>query len=289
MTIFLRRYNQRSQAFRWFEISILAWYIFHSIKLWQATDIIVSPYAFYGTPKGRFPLGIDLILYKLGPEFFSWALLLTVVFSIAALCIEAGFFTKAILWILYINILGYCPSLGDGGTTLLATLWFFYLFIDVKNLEDPANSIIKNLFNAVLIFSLQYQVVVVYLQAALSKIRTDGWSSGVALYYILQVPEFTNPFFAAPFLKSDVLVVLMTFATIAFQLGFLFAMMMKRLKLWWLFSGILFHLGIALCMGLVCFGIFMIMSYILFLRNEDVQKILNFHANIKKNLFKFNH
>lgn len=282
---FIRRYNDRSQTFRIFEISVVLWFIFHSIKLWQSIDLIVALDPFFAKPVARFPFGFDLFVYNLSPKAFIGALVLFMALSLTALFIEMDFFVKATLWFLYINLLTCCPPLADGGTTLLATLWFFYAFIDLKSLDGSRFSI-KDVFNSVLIFSMQYQIVIVYIQAALSKIRTDGWSSGVALYYILQVPEFTNPLFSDLIVKSDVLTVTLTYATILFQLVFPFAILSQKSKFVVIFLGILFHLGIASSMGLMCFGIFMTLTYLLFLTNEDLKRMRYFYSVIAKNLLK---
>lgn len=281
----LRRYNHRAQAFRLFELSVVIWFIFHSIKLWQAIDLIVSIDPVFMKPEGRFPFGLDQIVCHFGPQAFVWALGLFMALSFMALFIKMGFLIKAILWLLFINLMTCCPPLADGGTTLLATLWFFYTFIDLKSLDAPS-FFIKDMVNGLLIFSMHYQVIIVYLQAGLSKVRTNGWSSGVALYYILQVPEYTNPIFSKIVVQSDVLIVMLTFATILFQLLFPFAMMSQKSKFVIIFLGILFHLGIAFSMGLMCFGLFMMLTYLLFLTNEDLQKIRYFFVFDVKNFLK---
>lgn len=109
---------------------------------------------------------------------------------------------------------------------------------------------------------IRAQLTIVYLIAAIAKFAVPQWSEGSALWYWLQIPGFGIPaeFFGAlaPVLQLPVVMVTATYAVMAFELLLAASIWMRSgFARGVLYSGIIFHAGIALVLGLWSFGITM--------------------------------
>jgi antimicrobial peptide system SdpB family protein len=100
----------------------------------------------------------------------------------------------------------------------------------------------------------------------------EEWLNGTVLYYwlidpVVGLPDWLR--FMTPLLSSS-FVVLLTWGTLVLEIILFMALFAP--KRWWkalLISGIIFHAGIAVTMGLVTFGLAMFAGLILYLRPAD--------------------
>jgi antimicrobial peptide system SdpB family protein len=164
------------------------------------------------------------------------------------------------------------PLLWDGGDNLLHLVLVYGLFanlgahfsLDAERLRAErlaggwrAQALAMLHGAAMLAFALQ--VCLVYAVAGLYKVQGEMWQSGTALYYIMRVDEFSWPGHSELIYRNALLVAALTYATVAFQVGFTFLYFLnRRTRLLALAAGISFHLGIALFMGLVTFSALLI-------------------------------
>jgi hypothetical protein len=102
------------------------------------------------------------------------------------------------------------------------------------------------------------QVGVLYLTSGLMKVQGEMWQSGVALYYILRVDEFTLPGVAEHVYQNMWLIVALTYVTVLEQVSYPFMLLNKWTKRLSVFIVVQMHLGIALVMGLITFSTVMI-------------------------------
>lgn len=268
---YIKKYNQRSIALNIFDYGISIWVIIYCYtSYYSLKNIIFSTNNICSSPKSFFPFNIDIILYNLfSYNFFIPSIIILLLLAISLL-FYSNIFNKFLIWFIFINLYTICASASDGADTIFSNIMFIYMFCP-KNPKN--NKLIEEIGFFLTIIAMQYEIVLIYLQAAFSKIKADGWSNGVALYYILNQPEFSNPFLSKFIVQNDWLIVLGTFSTIIFQMFFLPAILNKHFKLPWLFMGIIFHLSILIFMGLFSFSLFMIISYLLFLHNDDIYKL----------------
>jgi hypothetical protein len=263
-------FNKRQKVLRIFDMAVGFWVLLHAYKHYGIKDILYSPYNFCPLPKTTWPYEIDIIFYNFfGYNWFSLGIALQVLLGLIFIIFGSSFISRILLFFISLNLFKLCGSISDGGNDIFLNLMLIYIFCPKIGSKKVPDFMQELLFFGVIV-SMQYQVILIYIQAALSKIRTDGWSTGIALHYIFQQPEFSNPFFASIIMSNDWLIVLGTYATVVFQVLFLPAMFNKHLKLIWLFLGVGFHLGILLTMNLVTFSLFMIVAYILFLNDSDL-------------------
>jgi len=184
-------------------------------------------------------------------------------------------------WILFSNQASLTTV--DGGDQIASVLALLLLPISLTdprtwhwqkaNLETATNrpylAILAGVSGAV----LQVQVAFIYINACLSKLSVPEWLDGTAGYYWLQDPMF-GP---AGVLRtlSDTLMVhavpvaAMTWGSLVteFMLG-IALFLPRRAKSVLLATGLLFHLGIAVTMGLWSFGFAMWAALFLYLWPE---------------------
>jgi len=112
---------------------------------------------------------------------------------------------------------------------------------------------------------LQLQLCVLYLTAGIWKTLGLTWRNGTAVGLVLQLGEFQR--FPIPdcFL-TPVMAQVMTFATLAFELGFPLLIWIPRLRLPVLLAGLAFHAGLDWAMNVQLFQWLITAYYLLWLK-----------------------
>jgi antimicrobial peptide system SdpB family protein len=114
------------------------------------------------------------------------------------------------------------------------------------------------------------QIFVLYFQAAVAKFGVTEWADGSALWYWMQNPTFGPTGLirdlALGLLQYPAIVLLVTYGTLLFQVTLAFSVLFSwRWRRIYLVSAVLFHLGIAVTMGLWSFSTAMIAADLIFL------------------------
>ena len=105
------------------------------------------------------------------------------------------------------------------------------------------------------------------------KVMGAYWQEGTALYYATRVQEFHWPGISEWLWESEFLLVLLSYATVIFQVSFPFLLLNRITKLIAVGCAVLFHGGIALFMGLIGFSWIMIGSELILLTDKDYRLI----------------
>jgi hypothetical protein len=113
----------------------------------------------------------------------------------------------------------------------------------------------------------------VYVYAVLYKVFDPYWLDGTALYHISKIEVFSSNWFRSIFSDNILLSKIATYTVLLYQLFFPILVWVKIIKIPLLVLGIVIHLGIAFGMGIFTFGWIMIICYILFLSNAQVDTI----------------
>lgn len=138
--------------------------------------------------------------------------------------------------------------------------------------RTPAvSTVLHNLATYLIVF----QTAVLYFAAGYWKIFGKVWQDGVAMYYVSRETEFHMSARFAHLMGNAYLGTAVSYATIAVELAFPFALLSSRA--WLRKANTLaleaMHLGIAAFMGLVCFGLLMIGADCVCLRDEDYRSL----------------
>ncbi|MFE5825994.1 HTTM domain-containing protein [Streptomyces erythrochromogenes] len=163
------------------------------------------------------------------------------------------------------------PVLLDGGDNVTVIVLVFFVFVDsgskfsldARRMGVKAtierNSFafrIGSLLHNAGILAAVLQICTVYLVSGMYKVQGRKWQNGTALYYILRTNEFGWPGVNRFVYESATLVVVITYATVFFQLAFTFLLLNRKWRVFAVAGGILMHLGIAVHMaGLINFSL----------------------------------
>ena len=179
------------------------------------------------------------------------------------------------IWFLTANLYLKGGVFFTGGEVLINFMLFYLMFIQ-KTDKSSANYELQNAMNNSFYVILLAQVCILYFFSSYWKLYDENWTNGKALYYISQIDSFSANWMKFLFTTYPSLSVIMTYSVLLYQGLFLILVWTKRFKTPLLIFGVFLHLGISMGMGIFAFGIIMILSYILFLDNEQINKIKGF-------------
>ena len=194
---------------------------------------------------------------------------LVLVGATAGICLICGTCTRAAAvaaFLVFQTTELRLPELCDGGDNVARLVLVYMIFCLPHGSKPKAGSLSIWLHN-VAVLAIGAQLCVLYFTSGLMKLTGERWTHGVATYLISQVEWFSLPG-ARDIFKSPVVAFLSTYTTMLFQFWFPVAIF-TRAKLVWLLIGVVFHLNIAVMMGLVAFSLAMTGLELFFITDEE--------------------
>lgn len=182
--------------------------------------------------------------------------------------------SRIVLWLLFVNLHFGNPEISNGGWHVLHHLLLLSVFLfDVNPASDTKLASAGRLFHNLAFYGICVQIALVYLVAGVHKLLGERWLSGEALAYVLSLPELSRPFVWQMVEGNNLLLRLGTWAALFYQLLFPVLIWMKKVRPWLLLAGLGFHLCIVLVVGVVDFGLIMIVAYLIFLDPQKAQRM----------------
>jgi len=212
-----------------------------------------------------------LLFILMNPMFADYYPVVIGIQIIAVLLWFAGRYRRAAALLVFLStsILYNAAHLYvTGGHTLIKLFLFYFIFMA----ESPGGPI-RNALTNIMLLACKVQLAVLYFFAALYKWNGTYWVNGEALYYVLSIREFSHPLLQDWLLNHPVLLKVATWIGLLYQSLFPFLIWFKQTKVPLLLVGIFFHLFIAFGMGLPDFGIFMVLSYTMFVSNRNALRV----------------
>ncbi|MGW1762590.1 HTTM domain-containing protein [Streptomyces sp. NPDC002073] len=180
-----------------------------------------------------------------------------------------------LLWLVLGVVLVVTAQKGATGSLLIvlfAALWTAHAVWWVADRNDPKGEaralfdVIGNLVHNAAMLIIMAEVCLIYATAGWYKIQGSRWQDGTALYYPLNLDYFSPwPALSTLLGSSGVLVMLLSYGTVAVQVAFPFTLFNRRVKNVLLALMMLEHAGIALVLGLPFFSLAMITADAVFL------------------------
>ena len=180
------------------------------------------------------------------------------------------------------SMLDRLPALADGGDNLTQLLLIYALLC---HLGGPRRSTprwswpawvgpLRAMVHNTGLLAIWAQICVVYFIAGISKLQGEAWRNGTALYYALSTEKYTLGGLVDPLLDSPFLLTGLAYATVLFQVGFPFLVLLdRRSRRIALVIALGFHFGIATVMGLTSFAVFMIAADLTLLSDTEVSNL----------------
>jgi hypothetical protein len=146
--------------------------------------------------------------------------------------------------------------------------------------------IVANLVHNAALFVIMAEACLIYATAGWYKIQGSRWQDGTAVYYPLQLDSFSPwPALSDALAAHGILVMLMTYGTVAIQVAFPFTLFNRRLKNVLLAAMICEHAVIAVVLGLPFFSLAMITADAVFLPTSFLRRVGRWAARARGRLF----
>jgi len=169
-----------------------------------------------------------------------------------------------------------------GGNYLLHSLLFYLIFLDERNHWSGRREIASTIVSNFAIWACRIQIIIVYVFTTLYKLAGEKWRNGDAVYHITHVDEFTLPWFEHSVANVYPLMVAFNYLALIYFITFPFMVWSRRWKIPLLIFGVCFHLGLGYVIGVMDFSFTMVVSYIIFLDEVDIERIVGWFPGEKR-------
>jgi hypothetical protein len=247
--------------------AIVAWYLAQTLTLIPWWDSFWSLDGFAATePFSDVGVG-DFVNHPAVRQYWPLAIAIFAVFGLATLARPDSAILPLCFYLAARNVESLCPQIADGGSNLMRLLLLYLAVGNVlaapEQLGVPVGACARNLT----LVACRLQIALVYLCAGLYKVTGHLWTNGMALYYIGQ-SDYATDSVLTDMLTDPLVSFVACYSVVAFQVSFPFAVFTRLRKLV-LGFGVLFHVLIIVTLGLTCFGLAMIISYLAFARERE--------------------
>jgi len=231
--------------------------IFKILYLWPLVGDVLDYKPFTYNSYLSYLLFARLVLTKINTEMFlgCFALLLVVSVIIRSNYIS----TFVICWVSISLSRLFLPIIN--GSDLVLNLFLIIAIalplnpkLNFKNSEH-----IQTIISNVALLFAQIQFALIYLLSGYDKLLSASWRSGAAIDSINNLTFFHNPFITLHL--NEVVCIVLSWSVIVFEIGFGFLIWAEKFRIPLLVMGILFHLVIAVVLGLVDFALVMVICY----------------------------
>ncbi|WP_308312673.1 HTTM domain-containing protein [Streptomyces sp. ISL-11] len=171
------------------------------------------------------------------------------------------------------------PLPGLGWATALWGLWLVHGLWWAVRRHAPGepravlDALTHLLHNAALLV-IMVEVCLIYATAGWYKIQGSRWQDGTALYYPLHLDYFSPwPELSHALAGNGIVVLLLSYGTVAVQVAFPFTLLNRRVKNVLLALMMAEHLGIAVTLGLPFFSLAMIVADAVFLPTSFLRRL----------------
>ena len=229
-------------------------------------------------------------LFYLFPSTDFLIYLFHILFLVGLLLITFGLSNRVFVFVVFLLHLSFIQRnhFIVYGADLYATFWLFFLcfmksgshfnlitlfrkkYLGLKKVTSEE----CDLLTSVGVRLMQVELCISYGMTGLEKLKGMNWWEGSAVWYVMGNQQIV-PFDFSFFYNVPVIIAFMSFSVLAFEIYFPMAIWQEKLRPLWIFFGVMFHLLTSLFMGLVYFGLIMMISYFLWLKKEDFSKIRN--------------
>ncbi len=276
-------------------ISLGCWAVYYLVLHWPVRHTLLGPDGVWPHEKFLEDTFLNLFQLSSSPVYFDVVYHLAIAVAIAY---ALGLWSRlmgVLQWAMIWSLQDRNPFLGDGGDNIMRIVLLFlilvntgaYFSLDATSRVQSANSpfqrfraSVSNLLRPSLavahnlgVFLIIAQLCLLYSSTGLYKVMGELWQNGTALYYILRVDEYSWPGVAEVLYRNPYLVVGGTYATVFFELLFTPSLLYKWTRYLAMLAGFVFHMCIAVFMGLITFGWSMVSYYPLLVTDKEYKAL----------------
>jgi hypothetical protein len=234
--------------------------------LWSVSDVLLPEFtqSLPGSIVGK------ILLLPLVVAGYSLDLFFTVTIGLllSTLFVRLNYLTNFLLFWISVCLFKLRYPVTNGSDYVVIVLAMYSVLLSVVTFRNSVAEITSTAFFNLARWLIQLQVGLIYLISAWDKLQSDVWRSGDAFRYVAHLETLFNPLFGFVG-EGEIAPLLMAWITIVFEFAFVLLIWQKRTRLFILCVGVIFHLVIWIMLSLPDFALLMILSYLIFLRDED--------------------
>ncbi len=248
-------------SFGFIVFSLAALHIRDRAFIWGPSGIVplTDFFRYFGYQK----TGLNIFAISSSPLVFN-----TIFFSGLVVCalFTVGLFTRVVTipFVLFtLSLYHRDPWVTNGGTRLLCIVLLYLIAADLGARfsldrafgfrEREPGWLSSMLHNTAMLLTI-FQVCLVYVFSTFYKLQGLSWEQGTAIYYALMEPQFHVSPLCNLVISNAAVVTMATYGTLVYQSAFPWLILHPRLKWLAIFSGFMFHVAIAVLMGLWWFS-----------------------------------
>ncbi|MEZ4936538.1 MAG: HTTM domain-containing protein [Crocinitomicaceae bacterium] len=267
------RYADRISVFKKL---LMLFIILNSFIVLLGAHSILGPEAYFQSAPPQFNGISPLISFWNYPAFlpYNWVFIIMLMVFAALVYLEKfERWMTFLVFIFWMNFLSRTTVINTGGEVLVGLFLFYLMFVGRVKSEDKNLQLVQNAMNNTFTYAIVIQFLSVYIISSWWKMLDEGWMGGFAFLHAINIDTYSF-FGLGEFLYNHVWIAKsLTYLALLYQVAFPLLVWNKKIKPYLLFVGVLFHLGIAIMMGIFSFGLVMIISYSLFLNDRQLEKI----------------
>jgi len=242
------------------------------LYVWFGKDGIVSPAIVNG-----WQTHIRLNILNLFPNNDVWLNIVFAIFVISAITLTIGFNTRlsAILAFVCLSSLHARNYLILNSGDVFMRMLCFWLIFSAAGMSLSIDRLRKRALAAPWAQRIiQINLSLLYAHAFVKKITGADWQNGTAVYFSSRMIEMQR--FHIPFLFDQLWTCrLLSWAVLGIEFSLFTFIWVKPLRYYVLIAGLLMHLAIDWTMNIPQFEWIMMISYILFVEPDDMDKFIN--------------
>lgn len=200
-------------------------------------------------------------------DLFCWSSLLFVILSVF---IRLNYFSSIIIFWIAVNVYKINFAVANGSDLVLIMLLVFAIPMSYyPTAHKPFWKWLQLLTSNIAAILCQVQIVLIYLVSGWDKLLSEAWRSGEAIQNIAGLDYLFNPNLAATASLNQTINFCLAWIVILVELSFPVLVWFTRTRLFILCIGTIFHVIIWISLSLPDFGLIMIISYFIFLKEKD--------------------
>jgi hypothetical protein len=262
---FYSSHIRHARSMRWFVALVYGWFLINALMLWDSKELIwgaESVIQRYGAPNrllnniayalmyDRSKFQIAFALHLLGAFFGMWDK-------------RWAFVPRSIAWFTGVLLFFAAIPAFNSGILIMLLMSFFTIPFYSKSKAWWRIALSNASRSAAIV-----QLIMLYALSAFFKLSGDQWLQGSAVYYSLNIDRFSSSELHQWIADKYTLLVVLNYASLAYQVLFPAVIFMKRGRNLMLFVGVLFHLSIGWAMHLWDFALAMIFCYPLLWKSD---------------------
>jgi len=247
--------------------ALLLWYVLKSFSIWdilygpENLSILMNPYE-----------GIDKLAMLFNIEsirvYYMPVLLIFVGLLLFGLFRKTNVVTRLAVWYLFLLLHFANFETSTGGHHLVQQVLFLHIFLLDYSGEGPYTGVKKHIHHLAH-YAIWVQIAILYAVSGGFKLLGTDWLQGEAMLMSLSFKEFGFLWLSESLQQNNIFLMSLTWIVLGYQVLFPVLIWVARIRGPFLLVGLIFHLSVLFVVGIVDFGLFMVVSYLIFLSSDS--------------------